>query len=108
MKRSFSRSIETSSLFRGVGGPAQHHHNGAVGAPIRRSAPLVGGSGAHMEGAGAAGGAEVASVLGYGLMSGIQFYGVMLAIKGSLAYGAAAFIGGPIVVGMLMTQIAVA
>jgi hypothetical protein len=103
MNRSFSRSIETSSLFRGVGAPL------ASAAPRYRGSPNAG-AGAHLAGAAKANLSGVGamtmpegSVLAtYALTSGLMYYGVMLAIKGSLLYGGLAFIGGPLAVGLAM------
>lgn len=87
MNRSFARKL--SVPVSGVGG-----------LPIVKAT----GAGADLSGVGAMD-PGTASIVTYGLSSAAMFYGVMLAIKGSLLLGGAAFIGGPLVIATVMTKI---
>lgn len=120
MNRTFARTVDVSSVTDHLG-MAPSPVRGAGGA-VHTAAPnrfgsLKKGTGSAMahpgmrgtgsiEGSGAIISPEADTLLTYGLSSGAMFYGVMLAIKGKLAMGAAAFIGGPIAVGFVMMQVA--
>lgn len=88
MKRSFSRTVDLSSPLtpsNGGSGAMTRASDGAIGAPIK----------------GTGGSAEVAALATYAVTSGVMYYGVLLAIKGSVMLGGAAFIGGPLAISLL-------
>ncbi len=95
----FARKLDlpfTTSPVRGVGGDPMTASRHSDVSPMR-------GAGAIQQGVGALEPATQALVQA-GAIGGIMFYGVVLAIKGSLLYGGAAFIGGPMVVSYVLSK----
>ncbi len=88
MNHSFARKLSVSTPVRGTGA--------MVGVPDLDSPAKIEGVGAVSQ--------DVKIVASAAAVYGVMFYGVTLAIKGSLLAGGAAFIGGPIVVTYALTK----
>ncbi len=95
----FARKFDLSASSTRDVGPDLTPSRGGVGAD-----PLAKGVGSDLAGGVGALAPETQALVQAGAIGGVMFYGVILAIKGSLLAGGAAFIAGPMVVSYVLSK----